>query len=166
MPAIPNRASRVQNAAENISCRAAAQRRFDIRPCGREIVAARRRINNNGERMRTMTLLLCLALGAPLAGCATASATNEAPAMATPEPAVTAVPPAVPGRGQPRPPKQQEAKQTDKKEEWWKEGGVTREKINAMCWMKYENGRKDLPIEKRADLVNACVAETLKEHPL
>ena len=35
-----------------------------------------------------------------------------------------------------------------------------------MCWMKYETGRKDMPIDKRADLVNACVAQTLKEHPV
>ena len=41
-----------------------------------------------------------------------------------------------------------------KKEDWWKQGGITREKINAMCWMKYEQGRKDLPIDKRADLVD------------
>ena len=47
-----------------------------------------------------------------------------------------------------------------KKEEWWKDGGVTREKINAMCWMKYENGRKDMPVDKRADLVNECVQQT------
>jgi len=46
------------------------------------------------------------------------------------------------------------------------EGGVTREKINAMCWMKYETGRKDMPVDKRADLVNACVVQTLKEHPV
>ena len=26
-------------------------------------------------------------------------------------------------------------------------------------------GRKDMPIDKRADLVNACVQQTLKEHP-
>ena len=54
----------------------------------------------------------------------------------------------------------------EKSEEWWKDGGVTREKVNAMCWMKYETGRKDLPIDKRADLVNACVTQALREHPL
>ena len=42
----------------------------------------------------------------------------------------------------------------------------TREKINAMCWMKYEKGRRDISIDKRADLVDECVKETLKEHPL
>ena len=47
-----------------------------------------------------------------------------------------------------------------------KEGGVTREKINAMCWMKYEKGRKDMPVEKRADLVDECVQQTLKEYPI
>ena len=50
--------------------------------------------------------------------------------------------------------------------DWWKEGGITREKINAMCWMKYETGRKDIAIDKRADLVNACVVQTLKENPI
>ena len=36
-----------------------------------------------------------------------------------------------------------------------------------MCWMKIENaGRRDMAAEKRADLVNACVEQTLKEHPL
>ena len=59
---------------------------------------------------------------------------------------------------------QASAKKDD--DEWWKEGGVTREKINAMCWMKYEKGRKDMPVEKRADLVDECVKETLKEHPV
>ena len=53
-----------------------------------------------------------------------------------------------------------------KDDDWWKEGGVTREKINAMCWMKYEKGRRDISIDKRADLVDECVKETLKEHPL
>jgi len=58
------------------------------------------------------------------------------------------------------------AQASGKKEDWWKEGGITREKINAMCWMKYETGRKDMPVEKRADLVNACVVQTLKENPV
>ena len=33
-----------------------------------------------------------------------------------------------------------------------------------MCWLKYEN-RKGMPVEKRADVVNACVADTLKANP-
>jgi hypothetical protein len=53
-----------------------------------------------------------------------------------------------------------------KDDDWWKDGGVTREKINAMCWMKYEKGRRDISVDKRADLVDECVKETLKEHPL
>jgi hypothetical protein len=53
-----------------------------------------------------------------------------------------------------------------KDDESWMEGGVTREKINAMCWMKYEKGRRDISVDKRADLVDECVKETLKEHPL
>ena len=31
--------------------------------------------------------------------------------------------------------------------------------------MKYETGRKDIAVDKRADLVNACVVQTLKENP-
>jgi hypothetical protein len=54
----------------------------------------------------------------------------------------------------------------NEKEDWWKEGGVTREKINAMCWMKTEQGRKSVSIDKRAELVDACVVQTLKDHPL
>ena len=93
--------------------------------------------------MRTMTLLLCLAL----AGCV--SAGNETTGS-------------VAGAGSPG----RFAQANARKEDWWKDGGVTREKINAMCWMKYETGRKDMPVEKRADLVNACVVQTLKEHPV
>ena len=35
-----------------------------------------------------------------------------------------------------------------------------------MCWMKYEKGRKDISVDKRADLVNDCVQQALKDHPL
>lgn len=121
--------------------------------------------------MRTMTLLLCLAL----AGCAGAGASASSTSF-TPEPpksAEVADPPLLPGpvaqadtkrtRGKPK----AGAKSDDAdKDAWWTEGGVTREKINAMCWMKYEKGHADLPIDKRADLVNACVTQALKEHPL
>jgi hypothetical protein len=133
--------------------------------------------------MRPMTLLLCLAL----AGCAGADAAHSSfapeatPAATSPAAAAgDAVaqaekaddPPLLPGpMGQPaaRKPKGKPAAakpDSGPKEEWWKDGGVTREKINAMCWMKYENGRRDMPVEKRADLVDICVKETLKEHPL
>jgi hypothetical protein len=114
--------------------------------------------------MRTWTLLLCLAL----AGCAGADAARES---ALPETA--AVSPAPSGRGahamnaqaSAKKDAKKDAKSDEKSEEWWKNGGVTREKINAMCWMKYENGRKDLPIDKRADLVNDCVTKAVREHP-
>lgn len=127
--------------------------------------------------MRSMTLLLCVAL----AGCAGANASSSSFAPEPPKAAAVADPPLLPGpvnqtaenkqtHGKPKSakPGAKPAAETDDapKEEWWKEGGVTREKINAMCWMKYEKGRGDLPIEKRADLVNDCVAKTLKEHPL
>ena len=98
--------------------------------------------------MRPTVLLLCLAL----AGCAGGNAAPE----------VTGSTPSA----RPQSPLARAAQASGKKDDWWKEGGVTREKINAMCWMKYETGRKDMPVEKRADLVDACVQQTLKEHPI
>jgi hypothetical protein len=102
--------------------------------------------------MRSTTLLLCLAL----AGCAGGNAAPD----------VTGSTPASRTATNPHSPLARAAQASGKKEDWWKDGGVTREKINAMCWMKYENGKKDLQIDKRADLVNDCVAKTLKEHPI
>jgi hypothetical protein len=100
--------------------------------------------------MRIATLLLCLGLTA----CAGANAKQEYTAApettgAVHSPLARAA--QASGKGDP---------------EWWKEGGVTREKINAMCWMKYEQGRRDVQIDKRADLVDACVVQTLKENPI
>src|SRR5690242_13470871 len=107
-----------------------------------------------GGSMRFTILLCCLAL----AGCAD----SPRPVALSPEPAAAPVSPSAAGRAA-----QASAKKPDKKnDDWWKEGGVTREKINAMCWMKYEQGRKDMAVEKRADLVDQCVQQTLKEHPL
>jgi hypothetical protein len=102
--------------------------------------------------MRPTTLLFCLAL----AGCA---GDNAAPD-------VTGSTPASPSAARPHSPLARAAQASGKNADWWKEGGVTREKINAMCWMKYETGRKDQPVDKRADLVNDCVVKTLKEHPV
>jgi hypothetical protein len=97
--------------------------------------------------MRHAALLLCLGL----AGCAGANAKQQ---LASPE-----------TTGSVRSPLARAA-QASGNPDWWKEGGVTREKINAMCWMKYEQGRSDMPVEKRADLVNDCVVQTLKQHPV
>jgi hypothetical protein len=58
------------------------------------------------------------------------------------------------------------ANASGKKEEWWQEGGVTREKINGMCWMKAEQAGRSASADKKADIVDKCVAETLKQHPL
>ena len=99
--------------------------------------------------MRNAALLLCLGL----AGCAGANAKQEL--AAAPE-----------TTGSVQSPLARAAQASGKNADWWKEGGVTREKINAMCWMKYEQGRNDMPVEKRADLVNACVVQTLKENPI
>ena len=99
--------------------------------------------------MRNAALLLCLGL----AGCAGANA----------KPEYTAAPETT---GTVHSPLARAAQASGKNADWWKEGGVTREKINAMCWMKYETGRKDIAIDKRADLVNDCVKQTLKEHPI
>jgi len=89
---------------------------------------------------------------------------SAAPATAlAPEPSA----PAMPARRAAAAPKpsRSAAASSSKDDDRWKEGGVTREKINGMCWMKYETGRKDLPVEKRADLVNQCVIDTMKEYP-
>ena len=99
--------------------------------------------------MRNAALLLCLGLAA----CAGANAKQE----------LTASPQTT---GSVHSPLARAAQASGKNADWWKEGGVTREKINAMCWMKYEQGRNDMPVEKRADLVNACVVQTLKENPI
>ena len=101
--------------------------------------------------MRNAALLLCLGLAA----CAGANAKPEY--AAAPE-----------TTGSVHSPLAARAAQASAKgdNEWWKEGGITREKINAMCWMKFEQGRRDVSIDKRADLVNDCVQQTLKEHPL
>jgi hypothetical protein len=134
--------------------------------------------------MRVLRLLLCLGCCVALAGCAGAVATQDiAPATASapsaaadPAPddgmkarahAPAATPSAAPARGRAaaKRPKDEAKSKDDGKDEWWKDGPVTREKIAAMCWMKFEKGRNDLPLEKRADLVNACVDETLKQHP-
>ena len=102
--------------------------------------------------MRNAALLLCLGLAA----CAGANAKQQL--TAAPETTGSVHQPALAARAA-----QASAKGDT---EWWKEGGVTREKINAMCWMKFEQGRSDMPLEKRADLVNACVVQTLKENPI
>ena len=98
--------------------------------------------------MRTMTLLL---MGFALAGCAARASTD----VAGPGPSAAAA----------QSPLARAAQASGKNDDWWKEGGVTREKINAMCWMKYEQGRKDVAIDQRADLVNACVKQTMKTNP-
>jgi len=124
--------------------------------------------------MRSLTALLCLGLCVPLAGCLAAGPTGDVtPGLAAAPAAAPDAEPSAPtmpaGRGA-RAPKPSAraaaASASGKKEEWWKEGGVTREKINGMCWMKFESGRKDMPVEKRADLVNQCVIDTLKEYPV
>jgi hypothetical protein len=114
--------------------------------------------------MRSMRVLLCLGLCVPLAACAGANAAHQ---MAASEPANAAPSAGAHGRLAQASAKKRVEKKEEQKDEWWQEGGVTREKINAMCWMKIENaGRRDMAAEKRADLVNACVEQTLKEHPL
>lgn len=95
--------------------------------------------------MRIIPLFLCLAL----AGCVTDTG-----------PDTTA---SVPGATTPAP-SGHHARAAADKEEWWKKGGVTRDKISAMCWMKYEKGRSDMSIDKRADLVDQCIAETSRQY--
>ena len=88
-------------------------------------------------------------------------------AAPSPEPASAAPSAGAQGRTAQAAAKKKEKKKEEQTDEWWQEGGVTREKINAMCWMKIESaGRRDMAAEKRADLVNTCVEQALKEHPL
>ncbi len=118
--------------------------------------------------MRPVTALLGLCLALPLAACLQAGATGDVKPELTAAPAPAPEAPVMPaGRGAtaPKPPARSASADKKDKDDWWQEGGVTREKINGMCWMKYETGRKDLPVEKRADLVNQCVIDTMKEHP-
>ena len=128
--------------------------------------------------MRPVTALFCLGLRVlglcvPLAGCLTPGPTGDATPELTAAPAPAPPAPAMPaGRAAtaPKPSATAAAAAASSgssgKKEDWTEGGVTREKINSMCWMKYESGRRDLPVEKRADLVNQCVIDTMKEYPL
>ena len=123
--------------------------------------------------MRPTTLLFCLVLagcgGGNIASDVTGS-TAASSSAARPQSPLARAAHAMNAQASAKKDGKKDAKKdatTDEKsEEWWKDGGVTREKVNAMCWMKYETGRKDLPIDKRADLVNACVVQTLKEHPV
>ncbi len=99
--------------------------------------------------MRLVPLLVCLALG----GCAASAGTSTDITGST---------------GKPLSPLARAAQASGGSDaDWWKQGGVTREKISAMCWMKVEStAGKSVGIDKRADLANACVAETSKEHSL
>jgi hypothetical protein len=96
-----------------------------------------------------------------VAACSGANAINRIAS----EPIVPGTPPAAASSFGGRDANASAKKPDGSKEEWWQEGGVTREKINAMCWMKYEKGRRDISVDKRADLVNDCVQQTLKDHP-
>lgn len=85
-----------------------------------------------------MMLLICLALYPALSGCAADDTTGSTAGH--------------------------NARASADKEPWWTRGGVSRDKLSAMCWMKYEKGRGDLPIDKRADLVHACIDEAMAKH--
>ena len=124
--------------------------------------------------MRLAIALFCLVLSVPLAGCLGAGATGGG----TPEltPSAAAAPSSNPmpaGRAAtaPRAPaassRAAAANASGKKEDWWQEGGVTREKINGMCWMKAEQSAgRGGSADKKAEIVDKCVAETLKQYPV
>lgn len=42
---------------------------------------------------------------------------------------------------------------------------MTHERASAICWMKYEDGRRNLSLDQRADLVDKCVKATLSGAP-
>jgi hypothetical protein len=121
--------------------------------------------------MRMMPLLLCLSLAACAdAGHALTPEQANAQAQAT-APAEPAAPKAkTPARKPARSTKSDkpEGKGNQALGESWvqaQEGVITREMISGGCWMKYERGRRDLPLEQRADLVNRCVDDTLLAYP-
>jgi hypothetical protein len=52
-------------------------------------------------------------------------------------------------------------------DEWWNDGTpMDKQKASTICWMKYEKGNGDLPLDKRADLVNKCVHDTMAGKPV
>lgn len=42
---------------------------------------------------------------------------------------------------------------------------MTHEKASTICWMRYEDAKLKLSLDKRADLVNQCVDDTLRGGP-
>ena len=44
------------------------------------------------------------------------------------------------------------------------EGPMTHRQAALYCWMKTEHGRADLPLDKRADVVDKCIAEKMQGH--
>ncbi|MEJ2624079.1 MAG: hypothetical protein P8Z80_05935 [Pseudolabrys sp.] len=43
-------------------------------------------------------------------------------------------------------------------------GPMTHRQAALYCWMSTEHGRKDLPLGKRADVVDKCIKEKMAEH--
>jgi hypothetical protein len=112
--------------------------------------------DGNRSLMRALPplLLICLTLGACVTagtqdpGDLRAAATATAATPAAAAPAAAAAKPEAPA----------------KPKEWWEEGPVTRERASAMCWMKVEKASKGASLDVRADRVNKCVDQALKEH--
>ena len=113
--------------------------------------------------LRPSTLLPCIILSLALGGCfAAGPGAESAPELNA---QASAAPPAGRGTTAPKPPSGPARTASAGNKDDWTEGGVTREKINGMCWMKAE-GQRGLSVDKRADFVDRCVAETLKEYPI
>jgi len=120
--------------------------------------------------MRSMPLLLCLLFAA----CADAShaltleqaeARAQVMAQAEPEAPKAAKPARKPAAAKADAKGDQRLSESWLREQQDEEGVITRERVSAGCWMKYERGRNDLPLEQRADLVNKCVDDTLRAYP-
>lgn len=43
---------------------------------------------------------------------------------------------------------------------------LTDQEASAQCWMKYEKGRGDLSLDKRADLVDKCIDAKMHGRPV
>ncbi len=42
------------------------------------------------------------------------------------------------------------------------QGPMTHQKAALYCWMKTEHGRADLPLDKRADVVDKCIEQKMQ----
>lgn len=120
-------------------------------------------IEGRGNRMRIVTLLLC---AVALAGCASTDAAQDTAVAVAPPPAAPAAaePPRTVAPGSPRSTLPRGSfRQAAPAPTTEDDGPMTREKIASQCWMKAEANNVRLSLDKRAEIVDKCVNERLRE---